>query len=230
MNRGALRSAVMDITGRTDKTDLTNTALDLALERLMKAFQWEEIEAEADLSISEGDTSVSLPSTAMKLIEARVIRDTNENSYSLGIWDRVEYLRHYPNASEVTKGLPAIAYEENRTLHFVPPSNDDYTIKVTVTQRPSFSSDSTENPIEGSDESLIAYAASYVFSAVQQFEQGAVWMNKFAACLRSDLNSEAQTRSTPRVLEGFSRRKVRVSADPQHDPFNKDGEYFQYGP
>jgi hypothetical protein len=73
VNRSDLRTLVIGATSRSDKSDLINTALNLALTELDQEQVWRELRSTLDVSVVSGDDHIDLPSSVGKVQEVRFI-------------------------------------------------------------------------------------------------------------------------------------------------------------
>lgn len=174
--RAQLRTAVMEITKRPDKTTLTNNALDHALLTLQNAHFFKAQKTESDLSVVQSDVSVSLPSTFHKLLEVRLI-DSND-SYPIEIKYKKWVVQNFPNISADNETKPDYCYEEGGVLYFSCPLDGAYTIRVTYYKLATFVDDSTTNPIPVAESALIFHTVAYVYDALELQAHASRWLQR----------------------------------------------------
>jgi len=154
-----------------------------------------ELKESEDVSISSGDLYVSLPSGTIDVVEVRVIDGTSSASIRLVLLSR--FAGWFPNPEDDASGKPewGAVDRKNGRLYVYPKSDDGYVLRMTVVKYPTFGdSDSTENPLVGTDDALVAYAAQYVFNSVQDFESAEIWRRHFEVAIASAIQT-AQRRS-----------------------------------
>lgn len=218
MTRLQLRSLVIDNTRRSDKTDLINAAIDLALEEIGLVHDFRLMSEESDLSVAQSAASVALPSDYYQVLEARLIDGTE--SFELQIKDKNWVVERWPNIASVPEGTPTVAYEENGTLVLAPRPNRTYTIRVTVSKLPSsLTSDSSSPTIAGISHAIVAWATAYVFKSIQQFEAARFWMQEYARSLILAVRADKRRSAVKYQLEEFPDSERNLSTRPWLDPF-----------
>ena len=220
MNRGDLRTEVQNNTGRTDKTTQINTALNLGIKEIAKRHYWGDLKISdtSTLSLTIGESSISLPSGFHQLIEAR-ITDQSSVSYRLGIKPKVWVVDRVPDVDQLTNSKPTWGYVEGGTLNFAPPADAAYKVYITYYKLPSdFDSDSTSNPISTADMPLIAWTSAYIFDQIQEQEEAIVWRGRFEQDLRTSILADDRKPAITPQVESYSESKLQV-ATPWLDPF-----------
>ena len=221
MNRGALRSTVIKLTGRADKASDIDDALGLAVRELAAVHPWRVLKVEEELEIEDGDLEVELPAGTLHLIDARVIDGTM--SGTLALIPRKRFNLLYPNVVAASASKPVVGWVDASVLHFAPKAGADYVLRVTVVQTPVFGAgDSVENPIEGTDSVLIAHAASYVFMVVQNLDMSGAWERRWKERLLMAIREDRRTYEDNQAQFHGARTLVSSSA-PWLDPFDKGG-------
>jgi hypothetical protein len=183
MNREELRDAVIaNIGGRTDKDDVINMALNLALVEVRNFHPFTLLRSETTVDIEEDDTYIDLPDGCFNVVEARILT-SDALSNSIVLKSKEWVVSRYPDISSLEGGRPVLGYIEQQKLYVYPASDDDYTIYLTIESTPSLSSDSTENPIPGTDMCLISWATSFVFNSLALTSFASIWDKKYTDSL-----------------------------------------------
>ena len=175
--RAELRTRVVAITKRTDKTTVINEALDMGLADAAWPHDWREMKSIETLSASAGDTSISLPTGTHHVSEARFINGTQ--SHKLIILPRTRFLRMFPNVADAQETKPQYVYVDNDTMFFNGPLSDDFDIYATCYILPSFTDDSTENPISVLNNALTYFMLSFLYDSMEMFSAARVWDGRY---------------------------------------------------
>jgi hypothetical protein len=194
---------------------LANTGITLALEEIGSRFFFDEMRTESDLSITSSASYVALPSGFVQAVEARLISGTT--TYPFEIHTKTWMVERWSMTTTST-GIPVRGYVEGGNLKFLPISNGTYTLRLTWVALPTLTSDSSSNPIPGSDECVISYALHWLFKSLQMTDSAREWLLNFERKLQS-LISLRERKGVKRVAEGFSPEAPLVEKDPFTDPF-----------
>ncbi len=216
MNRSAARTLVEESTGRTDKTSLINSALDLAVKEVSKAKLWSTMLVEDTVSLLIATSSIALATDANRIVELRVV--DGSSSYKLQIRSRTFVIQRWPDVTALNDSKPAWGYFVGKTLHVVPAADQAYTIGYAYYRlHPALAADSDELLIDVADAAVIAYASYWVFLSLQQAEDAALWMATY-----KDRLGEAKEADHSSATEVFLRpynEAVPVQPDYYLDPF-----------
>ena len=203
--RLTLRTRVQEnIGGRTDKDTIINAALDLGLEEIMLRHVYRIERTETELSLALDARSVTLPSTAHQLWEARFVDTTSEDGYPLIILSKNQFIAKYPTPEYETSGEPNEGYVAGGVLYLNRPSDAlvdaPYTIRTTTTNLPTLVDDDAAPNIKGISYTLICWATQYLFDHLEQFNEATVWKRNYEMAL----------------LRAISADKREVAREPQH--------------
>lgn len=224
MNRSDLRTEVIGITNRSDKTTLINNAINLALEDLYNRHDWFEARSQTDTVIAAGDYSVSLPSANARLLEARVLDVSDERSVKLDIRHKNAIIDRYPYPETMTQSWPRLGYTEGGSLFFYPPADDAYTIRMTSIAPQQLSDDVTDIALLGLRSALVSYACAHVYLSLEMLREADYWRQRYEAAYlvarRSDERRVADFVQT-RLHQGQS--DYRSDTERQLDPFTHGG-------
>lgn len=219
--RAQLRTSVEALVGRTDKTSVIDDALNFALQEAADQHYFSELWSQSDESIVQAANSVAFKAGSRDLLEARLIDSTNSSSWVILIVPKFQFVSSIPSIGDVDEGRPSVGYIEGETLHFAPPSDGTYVIRMTTITVPTFSSDSDTSSIKGIDEFLISYAAEYLFASIELPESAMLWSNKWKVVLSRAIRADKKNPSVQLIMQPHgSDNKLRyISGNPAQDPF-----------
>ncbi len=192
--RAELRTKVETSSKRVDKTTLIDDGLDIALHDACIEYNFREMQATADLSVSEDDIVEALPSDFYQLLEVRLINDTS--SYKLKVKSKTWVVERFPNITADSSSLPDFVYVEGGSLYFSTPLDADYTVRISYYKLLTFTDDSTENPVPVLENYLVFSTLSWLFNSLEMERRGAFW--------------EVKARGTPARLGGALLRAIRA--------------------
>jgi hypothetical protein len=215
--RAVLRGRVESSTGRTDKTTVINDGLQEGLEECLRRHLFRDLKESADVTINSADYSCALPSGLLNVFQVELINGTS--SFTMTLWTKEKFQRAFPDLTTQTSALPYWAWVDlaNGLLKFSPSSNGTYAIRFSYTSVPDFVSDSDTSPV-GVDAAL-AWATSYLFRSIQQYEDAEHWEMVFNRRLASAIAMDVRD-NVERVHEGFHRTESPSPLNPWEDPFN----------
>lgn len=195
MDRAAARTLVESSTGRTDKTTLINSALDLGVVKVSTARLWSQLRVSATASLLVDTSSVALASDAVRLTELRVLDGTS--SYHLQLRAKEWVVRRWPLTSSLNRAKPAWGYLEGKTLHVVPEADKAYTIGYSYCRlHPALTDDSDPLLIDAADAAVVAYAIYWVWFSLEQPETATSWKAVFedelADAIKADHSSATE--------------------------------------
>lgn len=216
MNRQALRNLVIEATGRTDKVDLINNALNLAVEEVSLARNWSDLQREGVAFTIGGSRSISLAPDLARLSEVRVV--DGFNSWQMRLRPKEWVVRYYPNPEVSTHAKPIIGYIESKTLYLVPVPDTTYELRYTYYRtHPPLNSDTDELLIRGVDRAVVAYAIFWVMQTIEKTQEAVTWHQTYSVSLASaiklDRDSAVHQSAAPWGVADYP------ILDPYHDPF-----------
>ncbi len=201
--RGELRTRVVSITKRTDKTTVIDTALDMGLEEisLHPNHDWRQLVSEQTLSASDGDSSEPLPTGTHHVKEARFINGLQ--SYKIQLLPKTQFLRWFPNVEDAQALRPLYAYVDNSTMYFSAPLTDDFDIRALCYILPSFTDDDTEMPISVANNALTFFALGFVYDSMEMYSAASIWNRRYATAITAAMLTDVSVAGTEPVAEGF---------------------------
>lgn len=189
MTRLQLRTLVEGNLGRSDKSTLVNSAIDLALGDISTENVFEVMKTSTSLTLTIGSTSVALPSDFYKLEQATLINGTQ--SFPFQIRTRSWFLRRFPNVSAYSASIPVYGYIQNSVLYFAPKALDNYTLNLNYSfLMPSLTSDSDSTLTTLIDGAVVAYATYYIFKSTQNYTDSREWYGEYQAQVRSAIMAD----------------------------------------
>ena len=218
MTRSTIRGLVEDATGRTDKTALINSAIDIAVEEVSTQHLWTDLLTEDSVTLLTPAPSVSLASDVSRVLEMRIIDGTL--SRPLRIRSKAWIVKHFPNPSAQNTAKPVYGYLEGKSLFTVPIPNVNYTIRYSYYKlHPALTSDSSEVLIRHIGPSVAAYATFWVFQSIEKHEEAEKWLVSYLRLLASAKKIDRGNAATTLMFD--QRGEVIVSGDYWLDPFVK---------
>jgi hypothetical protein len=218
MTRDTIRNLVIDTTGRSDKTDLINSAINIALGKVSSERLWNDLLTEATATLTIGDIEVALATDLRRLSEIRLMDGLN--SYSIIVRPKTWLVQHFPDSTAFSSGKPQYAYLQGTTLFLVRPPDDTYTIRYSYYRlHPDLTDDVTSTLIPQADEALISYTTYWVFKSIEKHEDAQQWLADYTIQIsdakRVDRSSAIQNLATPRGSQS-------IGPDYWVDPFVKN--------
>ena len=217
MTRATIRGLVEDAIGRTDKTSLVNSAIDIAVEEVSTQYRWSDLLSEDDVTMTIGTQSVALDATDLaRITEIRVIDGTT--SRPITIRSKSWVVTHFPNPSSVSSGKPAFGYLEGTTLFVVPLPDEAYTIRYSYYRlSPALTTDPQTVLVRHSGPAVVAYATFWVFQSIEKHEDAERWLATYLKVLESAKTADKENSVVKQVFD--QRGQVFVSGDYWLDPF-----------
>lgn len=184
MQLSDLVNLVVEATGRSDKTALIKSGINLAIEEISVARLWSDLQTTGTGTVSAGSPYLDLESDVTRVEEARIIDGTS--SRSLLVRPKSWLLQRVPDPSSRSHSRPCYAYLEGLRLYMIPYPDVDYTVSYTYYKKhPTLTADSDETLIRGIDGAVAAYAAFWVFNSIEKAEDANRWYQTFMARLES---------------------------------------------
>lgn len=177
---------------------------------------------EADLALTTGASSVSLPSNFHRLSEVRlVVEDSPLLSREICVKPKTYLVKHFPAIEDENPGKPTYGYLQGTTLFLIPLSDADYTVRMTYYKlHPDLSADSSECEIRHAGECVAAWASYWVFHALEQTDSAAQWLTSYRMLLATAIKVDKDNSATnyEAIQRGSSPGPVR---EYWNDPFAK---------
>lgn len=178
MNREAIETLVAEATGRSDKTTLVRSAINIALSKVSAFRLWSDLIVEDEVSIVANDASVELASDVARVSEVRVMDGLQ--SKPLLVRPKAWLLKRVPDPSARSTGRPCYGYLQGTTLFFVPLSNDSYEIRYTYCRlHPALATSTDAVLIRGADAAVVAYTIYWVFKSIEKHEDASMWLDTY---------------------------------------------------
>jgi len=205
-------------TRRDDRDENINLYLNFAQGEVARVHNWEDLEVETQVGFAQGDWSLPLPPGTIRVVS--VLFNNGTLSYPVCIRPKTVVRRMFPQAvASISQARPNVAWEENRNLYWLPPSDADYTFSITSVQKsPELTLDTQECLIQGIDQALIAYATYNVFMAVQQYTDAQAWLSKYRNDLGIAIESDRNKPGREFIGQPFPEINP-VGIPPWQDPF-----------
>ena len=217
LSRATIRSLVEDAIGRTDKTSLIDSAIDIAVEEISTQRLWSDLLNEDDVIMTIDTQSVVLDATDIaRVTEVRVIDGTT--SRPIGLRSKTWVVTHFPNPSAVNSGKPTFGYLEGTTLFVVPLPDETYTIRYSYYRlHPAMTTDAQTVTIRHIGPAVAAYATFWVFQSIERHEDAERWLATYLKLLESARKIDKENSAVKQVFD--QRGQVFVSGEYWLDPF-----------
>lgn len=226
MNRSQARDLVVEATGRTDKTTLINSALDLAVEEVSSQHLWSDLLTEVQTASVPGVQEVPLATEADRIV---VIKNLGESpavddlrAIRMMIRTKVWIDTHYPHVEAMNYSRPVLGYILGRILFTVPISDVAYDLRYSYYRlHPPLTLDIDPILIRHAAPAVVAYATFWVFQTIEKHDDAQRWLNSYLILLES---AKKVDRSSVVQIEADLRGMPvpRVPADYWLDPFVKE--------
>ncbi len=232
------RSEISDLvilnTGRSDKTTLINSACDTALKIAMIKHNFtDSIKVADDVTITEDATSVDISSltessvsvgTVIDIVTARIVEADGTRNRLLSIKNKQWWDRNVVNPEDNQKGWPIYGLKTGTNIILDSPAIDNLELRLRVSTTPSFTSDSTECPIEVLDIFVEQYVTAMVFLSLEMVDKYASWYimalgrdydrgrvgGSLLAAINKDRSLSAEDKNVTRGTETIRERGVAV--------------------
>jgi hypothetical protein len=184
MNRGELRTLVLQNTKRTDKLDLINSALDMAVDEVSAAYLWSDLLTEDEVILYQGQP-VSLATNTARVVEVRLV-DGTVNSQPLQIRPKSWLAKYFPVPDLQAQRRPVYGYFEGVILHTIPLPAIDYTIRYSYYPlHGAFTGDASELLIRHASKAVVAYATHWMWFSLERYQDAEAWMTMYQRALES---------------------------------------------
>lgn len=217
MQRSEIETLVVEATGRTDKTSLIRSGINLGLREISAQRLWSDLQTSADVSITTGSSYVDLATDLSRLVEVRVIDGTL--SRQLLVRPKTWVTSKFPDPASDSTNRPLFGYLEGKRLYVVPYPNQNFTIRYTYFRvHPDLSADSDEVLIRGIDAALAAYATYWVFNSIEKSEDAQRWYSTYAMHLETAKKLDMSNPAVKFVAEPRSDSEAYPTGDWWLDP------------
>lgn len=218
MNREDVRNLVIAATGRPDKADTINEAINMALRKISSQRLWSDLLTEATATSTIGVAAVALDSNMRRLNTVRLVLGLN--SYPIPVRTKFWVDRYYPQAPSMANGRPAVAYQSGHNLVLIPAGDIAYDIIYNYYRiHPDLTDDLTEILISQIDDAVVSYATYWLFKSILQHDDAKRWFEDYTMQLRDAMRVDSQNnalniQATPRGVED-----LMFPPNFQYDPF-----------
>lgn len=227
MTREELRNLVVANIGNRNTTGMQNTinlAFNLGLIEIAKRHRFRLLRSEVTTAIVLNDVSVALPARTIEVVQAWVT-DGTINNRRIHVKSKVYVKARWPEVSILPTGYPYIGYVEGGVFYFLPKSSGSYNVKMTVAKFPTpFSADSDENPLVGTDHSLVCFGTMYALRSLQQFPDSENWETQFEKSVKLDERTDKRSAAQEDEMDPHpgTEPESTLSGTPWLEPFIKD--------
>ncbi len=218
--RSTLRNLVLEATGRSDKTSLINSALDLALEEISAEHHWSDLRANGSVTVTQSSPSVDLASDLARLKLVRIMETDGNPAWELDVRSEEWVLARYTNPLSDSESKPLFGYLLGKTLYLVPLPDNSYTIRYSYTKvHPAFTGDSDSLQIRAASAAVVAWATYWVFQSLEKHDDAARWLSTYEKSLMKAMRLDRDN-SAERIVAD---RRDKIVTPPNYweDPFVK---------
>jgi len=181
LTRSQITTSIEALTGRTDKSAVIVTAIDLALEEISNSHQWRSLKFEDQTVQTVASTqTVDLSSLGIdQLLSVRLIQGT-DSSYVLKYISEELFDKLIPDVTDLTESTPKYCYIKGNILYLAPVPDTAYSLYIRYVKNMVAGA---ENTIKGIEGAIIAYATSFVFDSVEKEQMATRWDKRFQRSL-----------------------------------------------
>jgi hypothetical protein len=225
MNRSELRALVIQNTGRSDKTSLINSAINIALKEISSAKRWSDLLTRGTATLTANTGYIDLASDLARLDEVRLFETSGTTAWDLEVRRKSWLTGKYPNPEAYSPGKPVFAYLEARRLYLYPIPDAAYPVRYTYYKiHADLSSDSSSSDLRFVDQAVIAFATAWVFQSLQQHDDAKRWFGTYAAFLASAKGADGDNSAVKFAAESRPDEYAdseRLQSEYWLDPFSK---------
>lgn len=226
MTKTEILAAVKANHNRDDRDSVAETGLNLALQELVKQYEFRSTKQILDVPINPEDGHVTLPDSWVSIYEVRFMNGLQ--SYQIEFTNRERALKEYPDADTLSSTRPQLCYIDGSSLYFVPRTSIAAGIRLTYTITPSFPNDDMiDPPINGLDLFFISYVTAWVFMTLQMFKEASMWMGNANSALVSAIQSDQSYPADDHIKQPVATMSSFIY-DPT-DPFMGLNTWSAYG-
>jgi len=220
MTREQLETLVNEATGRSDKTTLVRTALNLAVAEISSQRLWSDLMRRTEVTLVEGALAVDLAPGAARIVEITVVEGTLSRPL-LGrskLWCQ----ERFPAPETRSTSRPQYGYLEGTTLYVVPRPNKDYVLRYTYyTMHPDLDLPTSELLIRHASAAVVAYAVFWVFQSIEKLKEAETWYKTYLIQLASAKRVDTDNSATHFAAVPRGRYDASPYQDYWLDPFVK---------
>lgn len=224
MTREEILSLVISNTGRSDKQELMQSAINLALTEISQRHDFQQMMESHDLALAAGESSVALPDRTLSVLEARIHTEVDVNQVThLILLPKQTILREFPDLNADVESRPICGFIEQNVLYVNPPANEAYVIKTTLFRLfPTLATGETVPANLMLINALVSWVTAYTFRSIEKFQESDRWMLEYERSLRVATRADNRQTGTQLVHQGFRGTPAQTySPEPWHDPFVK---------
>ena len=175
--RDEIVAKVRAITGKSNKDSMIEALCDSGLKQAMKRHKFKVSRTHTDVTGVLGETYFALPAACANVLSI-VTLDGEEHAKPLPLKPDWWYDQHVGSPEQFASGWPEYGTKFAASIHLDRPMDRAYTFRVRYSVYPTFAAGSTTCPIATLDDFLVYFCSAYVFAAVQEMENFAVWMQQ----------------------------------------------------
>lgn len=203
MTLSQIQQAVLLNTNRSDKAAVALLGINFALQEISQVHQFRPLRYQVDVGIATGDNSFNLPNDSCVVVDLRAFDSTGTLAYEVEILPKKTVVGMNPNLSQTSTGRPCTGFIEGGVFYFLPPSAQEYTLKLTYDDyHLDLASDDDVTIIKGLDYAVICYATAYVFRSIEMFENAMVFMQEYARALTVAKRHDDRNTGTIKQMAG----------------------------
>lgn len=180
--RGEIVDLVEANLNRTDKESQIQDLCDAALKQAVNRYGFPLVRTTVDVQTTTSQDYIETPSGLLTIISAAVKEGTTPDR----VWPLTLQSRRWwddfvidPAVSIINKPTYGLHDEAaSKIFLYSIPDSTNYYIKLRYDSYPSFTDDSTENPIPRLDLWMESWVTSKMFRRLEQFKSAAIWKNE----------------------------------------------------
>ncbi len=175
--RDEIEALVEIHTGKTDKDTLMHSLCDNALKAAILKHTFEDTRSTpSDVTTTEADTECDLPTGTRELISVRVIDSAVDANTLLILKPQTWWDKYIINPEDNGQGWPKYGLRFGTELLFDRPVNANITFRFRISTIPTFTSGSTECPIDVLDLFVEYYVTAFVYLSLENTDKYIFWL------------------------------------------------------
>lgn len=197
-------TSALAVSGATLQTRVQGNYLNWAQRRIAKSYDFYELQAKSTSAVTVADVKTypletgtnNLGLTQVKDIRSIVLIDgTNtERSRKLTFWNYRRFDEHIPRPENYPTDIPSIYTREGDNLELFRIPNAAYTMNIRYCKWPTnFTTGSQVSDYTDKDELIVTAGVLETYLALEEYNDAAIWMQRFLGQLRDSIMDEGDT-------------------------------------
>jgi len=215
VTKAEIVSLVVLHTNRSDKTELMERAIDLALKEICLRHGFQKNCYKVDVAVTTDDTSFTLPTDCLDVVDLRIKNDGTSTGEQIDIITRSQMLKKDPELNGGSQsGKPILAWQESNTLQLYPKVNNDYTLELGYFALEALEEDSTSTNVAELDDAIVSWVTHYVYKSINMIQESAVWKQSYETAIKHAKINSSSKPGEIRQMQGAKNYGNRFATKP----------------